>query len=336
MNDIPELTDEDAKRLRRSVDWVDGQHLEYFGRTAGGNSGVISIQGTPLTVRRVIWRHANGPIPDGHYVHRKCDHDGCVHPAHLSISKSRVTGLTDKDIREIRRQYANGSVTYDDLSEEHDVSSSYIGMIVRYDTRVDAGPAPESETGRKISQRGSIYIYNGEAGPRNLRPESEKRRRDDGTLKIPSLTKEVVREEILRRTSETESGCLIFRGKINSDGYGRVSIGGTSFRAHRVVYEIISGPIPINHQIHHSCETKACVNPDHLHSLNPKGHAAAHNPDSPNDNRKKLTQEEVEEMRQASENTDLSYSDLASHYGVSRGYVGRIVRKEVRPGPEQT
>lgn len=50
-------------------------------------------------------------------------------------------------------------------------------------------------------------------------------------------------------------------------GYGRVNAGGRHGRrlqAHRVVYELVVGPIPEGHDIDHLCENKACCNPKHL------------------------------------------------------------------------
>jgi len=79
MKSIPELSSDTLSRLRSAVQWVDGEHLEYTGRKSATKGGVISIQGGVFTVRRVIWRHVNGPIPDGHYVVGHCYFEGCLH-----------------------------------------------------------------------------------------------------------------------------------------------------------------------------------------------------------------------------------------------------------------
>ena len=45
--------------------------------------------------------------------------------------------------------------------------------------------------------------------------------------------------------------------------------GGRTTRSHRVVYELLVGPIPDGLQIDHRCEVKSCCNPDHLEAVTP-------------------------------------------------------------------
>jgi len=47
-------------------------------------------------------------------------------------------------------------------------------------------------------------------------------------------------------------------------GYGRFTANGAGFRAHRVSYVALVGPIPEGLVIDHLCRNVACVNPDHL------------------------------------------------------------------------
>lgn len=39
---------------------------------------------------------------------------------------------------------------------------------------------------------------------------------------------------------------------------------GTSYPAHRIAYTIVKGPIPEGLSLDHTCDVKACVNPNHL------------------------------------------------------------------------
>lgn len=58
--------------------------------------------------------------------------------------------------------------------------------------------------------------------------------------------------------------CIEWMGSRIHDGYGRVKVGGKSFRVHRRVWALLSGPIPDGIDVLHSCDNPPCCNPDHL------------------------------------------------------------------------
>lgn len=65
-------------------------------------------------------------------------------------------------------------------------------------------------------------------------------------------------------------GCWEYDG-YRYNGYGKFGISpGKTVLAHRFAYEIWVGPIPGGMVLHHLCENKACVRPDHLEPQ-PKG-----------------------------------------------------------------
>lgn len=58
--------------------------------------------------------------------------------------------------------------------------------------------------------------------------------------------------------------CIEWIGCVGSRGYARVTIMGVGHVAHRVVYEMVNGPIPEGLVLDHLCRNKRCVNPSHL------------------------------------------------------------------------
>ena len=67
----------------------------------------------------------------------------------------------------------------------------------------------------------------------------------------------------------TESGCWIWMGSVNPNGYGSFTDAKLvperrTFSAHRYIYEAMKGPIPDNCDLDHLCRVRCCVNPDHL------------------------------------------------------------------------
>ena len=60
------------------------------------------------------------------------------------------------------------------------------------------------------------------------------------------------------------SGCWLWGGSTNKDGYGTLSVLGTTTMAHRRSWELHNGPIPEGMLVLHKYDNPACVNPDHL------------------------------------------------------------------------
>lgn len=76
--------------------------------------------------------------------------------------------------------------------------------------------------------------------------------------------------EALRRVQKRlvitpERGCWEWTGYKLSDGYGQVGYRGKAVRVHRLVFELMVGPIPPGKQLdHYVCDNPPCCNPEHL------------------------------------------------------------------------
>jgi hypothetical protein len=63
-------------------------------------------------------------------------------------------------------------------------------------------------------------------------------------------------------TPEPNSGCLLWTGYADEDGYGQIKVGGRGgkpTRAHRLAWEMVNGPIPKGLEVLHHCDNPACV-----------------------------------------------------------------------------
>lgn len=69
---------------------------------------------------------------------------------------------------------------------------------------------------------------------------------------------------------EPNSGCFIWMGNLDHNGYGKMGVGYKSDGnkrntwAHIAAYEYFVGPVPEGLELDHKCRMPCCVNPEHL------------------------------------------------------------------------
>lgn len=79
---------------------------------------------------------------------------------------------------------------------------------------------------------------------------------------------------IANKIEIADNGCWLWLGwtekKENGKlDYGKVWWNGTMRYAHRIVYTLIVGEIPVGTELDHLCRTPSCVNPAHLEPVTP-------------------------------------------------------------------
>lgn len=64
---------------------------------------------------------------------------------------------------------------------------------------------------------------------------------------------------------ENDKGCWLCNSHATDrDGYPNCKRNGRAERISREHYRLYKGEIPVNHVVRHTCDTPACINPEHL------------------------------------------------------------------------
>jgi len=123
---------------------------------------------------------------------------------------------------------------------------------------------------------------------------------------------------------EALSGCWLWHGAMRPNGYGGYR---SRYHAHRVAWELTNGEAPKDMDVCHSCDTRACVNPDHLFL----GTRQQNLEDMARKGRHpfvKLTPEKVRIVRQMIEQS-VPAAHIAEEMRISRSSVWLIARRKV-------
>lgn len=128
---------------------------------------------------------------------------------------------------------------------------------------------------------------------------------------------------------EPNSGCRLWDGKRDWNGYGTIAYRNKAWMAHRAAWTCAHGPIPPGLIVCHRCDVRACINPAHLflgtHADNMADMMAKRRirrPTSPH-----FAPQIVEETVKAIRSAPGPQREIAARYGISQTQVSKIKLK---------
>ncbi len=133
-----------------------------------------------------------------------------------------------------------------------------------------------------------------------------------------------------------DSPCWIWTAGTFSNGYGQFRAGQRKVRAHRAAYELAVGPVPEGLILRHRCDVRECCRPDHLEpgtdaenarDRSSRGRSSRIGTSLPGETNPaaKLSDAEVERLRQFRLHGGLSYRRLGVLFGISTSQARNIV-----------
>lgn len=150
------------------------------------------------------------------------------------------------------------------------------------------------------------------------------------TIPIPNIDEGIAVSFWSKVNVLRDNDCWLWTGPDADNGYGRASISGRLYGAHRIAYALKVGNIGKFLCVLHRCDNRKCCNPRHLflgtqkdnfHDAKQKGKIS--NKYS-NSQKRKLTKKNVGEIRVLCSMGDLTHREIAKMFGVCREQITKI------------
>jgi len=127
-----------------------------------------------------------------------------------------------------------------------------------------------------------------------------------------------------------EGGCWIWLGGLEDNGYGMASVRSKTVRAHRLSHFLATGELPPI--VCHSCDVRACVNPDHLTGGTQEDNMRERSERGRLKLPVGLTAEQKSEMRRMVEETKMPYAEIGRKFGLTSAQVRKLAPRTSRNG----
>jgi hypothetical protein len=207
------------------------------------------------------------------------DHIGESHLGVQAPQKRRYRGLTDAVVADLRvRSQSGDSIT--EIARSSDIDRAYVSRIIRGVKRPSA-PGPIAPSHRPLGKSDSVLRnqilaqvlseirhFGRPPSARKLARLVKRDRKLVGHLRRAAIAWVTRFWRHVDRRPSIET-CWPWRGgMVSRPGHppvGRYMAGaGKSYRAHRLVWEFVIGPIPPGKIVRQKCANMLCCNPRHL------------------------------------------------------------------------
>jgi predicted XRE-type DNA-binding protein len=140
----------------------------------------------------------------------------------------------------------------------------------------------------------------------------------------------------LSKINKDPSGCWNWMGSKFKAGYGQIqTYERKNIKTHRFSFSFFNGIKMEDFKdffVCHTCDNRACVNPEHLFLGTPMDNYKdmvsknrRHDTSGEKNGQSKLTKQKVEEIRNLYSNKNISQKDVAKIYNVSQSLIHKIV-----------
>lgn len=120
--------------------------------------------------------------------------------------------------------------------------------------------------------------------------------------------------------------CWEWQASKTKGGYGEFSLEGSVQYAHRIMWKLVYGEIPMNLHVLHNCDNRACVNPRHLFlGTNLDNIIDRVSKGRSSRSRAKLKESDVIEIRSLYTSGKYTQKELAKIYNIKRECISKII-----------